>query len=83
MNTAGLSEIIGRVTSLSLQLLFTLHISMLMTLEGKKDQLPFLLAGEKKLKTGEKMVPSSVVRGGLLGASVCISNFPLGFTSLL
>lgn len=48
-----------------------------------EDQLPFLLAGEKKLKTGEKMVPSNVVRGGLLGTSVCSSNFPFGFTSLL
>lgn len=45
--------------------------------------LPFLLAGEKKLKTGEKMVPRRVVRGGLLGVSVCTSSFPLGFTGLL
>lgn len=44
---------------------------------------PFLFAGEKKLKTGEKMVPSRVVRGGLLITSSESSNFPLGLTGLL
>lgn len=39
---------------------------------------PFLVAGEKKLKTGEKMVPSRVVRGGLLTTSSESSNLPLG-----
>ncbi len=47
------------------------------------SSLPFLFAGEKKLKTGEKMVPRRVVRDGLLGVSVCTSSFPLGFTGLL
>lgn len=42
-----------------------------------------MVAGEKKLKTGEKMVPSSVVRGGLLAASTGASNLPFGFMGLL
>lgn len=45
--------------------------------------LPVLVAGEKKLKTGEKMVPSRVVRGGLLAASTGASNLPFGFMGLL
>lgn len=45
--------------------------------------LPVLVAGEKKLKTGEKMVPSRVVRGGLLAASTGTSNLPFGFMGLL
>lgn len=45
--------------------------------------LPVLVAGEKKLKTGEKMVPSRVVRGGLLAASTGASSLPLGFMGLL
>lgn len=45
--------------------------------------LPVLVAGEKKLKTGEKMVPSRVVRGGLLGDSTGASILPFGFRSLL
>lgn len=42
---------------------------------------PFL-AGEKKLKTGEKMVPRRVVRGGLVVTSACTASFPLGFAGL-
>lgn len=45
--------------------------------------LPVLVAGEKKLKTGEKMVPSRVVRGGLLASSTGISSLPFGFMGLL
>ena len=46
--------------------------------------LPFL-AGEKKLKTGEKMVPSKVVLGGLVTTSTAVvsSRLPLGFSLLL
>lgn len=45
--------------------------------------LPFL-AGEKKLKTGEKMVPRRVVLGGLLGTSTAVvsSRLPLDFLLL-
>lgn len=45
--------------------------------------LPVLVAGEKKLKTGEKMVPRRVVRGGLLATSTGTSSLPLGFSGLL
>lgn len=45
--------------------------------------LPVLVAGEKKLKTGEKMVPSRVVRGGLLAASTGASSLPFGLIGLL
>lgn len=45
--------------------------------------LPVLVAGEKKLKTGEKMVPRRVVRGGLMATSTGTSSFPLGFRGLL
>ena len=45
--------------------------------------LPVLVAGEKKLKTGEKMVPRRVVRGGLLASSTGTSSLPLGFRGLL
>lgn len=45
--------------------------------------LPVFVAGEKKLKTGEKMVPSRLVRGGLLAASTGASSFPFGFIGLL
>lgn len=45
--------------------------------------LPVLVAGEKKLKTGEKMVPSRVVRGGLLAASTGVSSLPFGLMGLL
>lgn len=46
--------------------------------------LPFL-AGEKKLKTGEKMVPRRVVLGGLVATSTAVvsSRLPLGFSLLL
>lgn len=46
--------------------------------------LPFL-AGEKKLKTGEKMVPRRVVLGGLVVTSTAVvsSRLPLGFSLLL
>lgn len=44
---------------------------------------PVLVAGEKKLKTGEKMVPSRVVRGGLLGESMGASSLPFGLMGLL
>lgn len=44
--------------------------------------LPAFVAGEKKLKTGEKMVPSRVVRGGLPVASE-LSSLPLGLMGLL
>lgn len=45
--------------------------------------LPDFVAGEKKLKTGEKMVPSRVVRGGLLAASTGVSSLPFGLMGLL
>lgn len=45
--------------------------------------LPVFVAGEKKLNTGEKMVPSRVVRGGLLASSTGASSFPFGFIGLL
>lgn len=35
------------------------------------------------MKTGEKMVPRSVVLGGLVKVSAASSSFPLGFTGLL
>ena len=41
--------------------------------------LPFLFAGEKKLKTGENMVPNKVVLGGLPEEGLS-SNFPFCFT---
>lgn len=41
--------------------------------------LPFLFAGEKKLKTGENMVPNNVVLGGLPEEGLS-SNFPFCFT---
>lgn len=44
--------------------------------------LPVFVAGEKKLKTGEKMVPSRVVRGGLPVASE-LSSLPFGLMGLL
>lgn len=44
---------------------------------------PVLVAGEKKLKTGEKMVPSRVVRGGLLADSAGASSLPFGLMGLL
>lgn len=46
--------------------------------------LPFL-AGEKKLKTGEKMVPRRVVLGGLVVTSTAVvsSRLPLDFSLLL
>lgn len=46
--------------------------------------LPFL-AGEKKLKTGEKMVPRRVVLGGLVVSSTAVvsSRPPLDFSLLL
>lgn len=45
--------------------------------------LPVLVAGEKKLKTGEKMVPRRVVRGGLLVESTGASSLPFGLIGLL
>ena len=51
--------------------------------ERGREPLPFLLAEEKKLKTGEKMVPSRVVRGGLVTALPGSSSLPLGFARLL
>lgn len=45
--------------------------------------LPVLVGGEKKLKTGEKIVPSRDVRGGLLAASTGTSIFPFAFKGLL
>lgn len=45
--------------------------------------IPVLVAGEKKLKTGEKMVPRRVVRGGLPVASTGTSSLPLGLIGLL
>lgn len=45
--------------------------------------LPVLVAGEKKLKTGEKIVPSRAVRGGLPAASRGSSSLPFGFMGLL
>lgn len=47
--------------------------------------LPFL-AGEKKLKTGEKMVPRRVLLGGLVtgnSTAVVSSRLPLGFSLFL
>lgn len=46
--------------------------------------LPFL-AGEKKLKTGEKMVPRRVVLGGLVVTSTAVvsSRLPLDLSLLL
>ena len=45
--------------------------------------LPVFVAGEKKLKTGEKMVPSRVVRVGLLAGSTGASSLPFGLMGLL
>lgn len=41
--------------------------------------IPFLFAGEKKLKTGENMVPNNVVLGGLPEEGLS-SNLPFCFT---
>lgn len=44
--------------------------------------LPILVACEKKLKTGERIVPRRVVWGGLLAASTEASSLPFGFKGL-
>lgn len=70
---------------------YMMHLMMhiMMIIKKKKTGslwvcLPFL-AGEKKLKTGEKMVPRRVVLGGLVATSTAVvsSRLPLDFSLLL